>query len=245
MKKSIIIFALISILVSACSSPTPTPEPTAPQASPVVEATATEIPPTATASPVPPIPTIAPTATATQTTTLFPTVTTSENVTCRQGPDINYYKVVSFSAGQSSQVQGRNEDGKWLNVLTQAPNKSYTCWVPTASVKSFDGAADLQVVVGAPLPTGSTYATAYADHNACGVNRRNGSVVVDWSPVAEGTGFFVIRNGTNIATVYGGEYIDHDTPGSKTPYVFTYVIQAFNSVGLAKVTAIASVTLCD
>ena len=243
MKKSIIIFALIAILISACAS-NATPTPTQAEVPQVVEATATALPPTATASPVPPSATPAPTLTSTPAVTLFPTVTLSANTACRMGPDLNYYRVTNFTSGMTTQVQGRSDDSKWLNVLTQTKNKSFTCWIPLESVKAFEGAADLRVVPAAPLPTGAMAASA-RKRSICGVNKDNGSVVINWTPYGEGMGFIIYRNGKNVTTVYGGEYIDHDTPASKSAYVLTYTIQAFNSVGLSKVSASVSVPICD
>ena len=242
MKKSLIIFALIAVLISACSASAPA---TAPARTQVVEPTATAIPPTATAipSPLPPSATPAPTATATPAVSLFPDVTFSANTVCRMGPDKNYYSVITYSAGKTTQVQGRSDDGNWLNVMTQAPNKPFTCWVPVESVKGVANAPDLRVVTAAPLPTGATRAIA-RQRPICGVNKSNGAVVIDWTPYAEGTGFIIYRNGKNLTTVYDHEYIDHDTPGSKKAYTLTYDIQAFNAVGLAKVSASVSVTIC-
>jgi hypothetical protein len=246
MKKIIVFLALISLLVSACSAntPVPTSAPVLPQAAPTKMATATALPPTASASPLPPSATPEPTLTPTTAPNLFPEVTLSENVVCRKGPDVNYYRVVNYSVGQATEVQGRSADSQWVEVITNAPNKNYTCWLPVTSVKGIPSVADLDVPDVASLPTGARVVTAVRK-SVCGVNKANGAVVIDWSPIAEGTGFTVIRNGRNIAQVYGGEYIDHDTPGSKTAYVYTYTIQAFNSVGISKVNASVSVTLCD
>jgi hypothetical protein len=240
MKKTILLLALIAIFVSSCSSNQPVAQNT-PQASAVV-ATATAVPPTPTASPVPPSATPAPTATSTPHVTLFPTVTFAEKVVCRQGTDVNYYPVVTYKPGQTSQAQGRSEDSLWLVVDSQAPNKNPTCWVPVASVEDLGDISPLMVSSPPPLPVGPYKATT--TKGMCGINDR-GAIVVEWSPVVGGSGYYVYRNGKNIATVYGGQYIDHDTPGSRTPYIYTYIIQAFNSSGLSKTTAGASVTLCD
>ena len=102
----------------------------------------------------------------------------------------------------------------------------------------------MRVVPTAPLPTGPSSAVV-RQRPYCGVNKDNGSVVIDWSPYAEGTGFIIYRNGKNITTVYGGEYIDHNTPASKTAYTLEYTIQAFSSVGLSKVSASVSIKICD
>ncbi|HEY3311051.1 MAG TPA: hypothetical protein VGK00_05360 [Anaerolineales bacterium] len=245
MKKYHILLALIPILVSACVQKTPTVSAITPlQSTPAVRATSTSLPPSPNPSHIPPSVTPVPTTAASPTSseTLFPKVTFSQNVICRLGPDDHYYKVVSFSAGQTSDVQARSEDGKWLNVLSNAANKSYTCWIPITGVQPFGEVEHLLVTIPPPLPDGPTHANT--SKSVCGINR-NGAIVVTWGQTFSGTGYYLLRNGTNIATVYGDTYIDHDTPGSKSPYVYTYVVQAFNSVGLARVVASASVTLCD
>jgi hypothetical protein len=163
-------------------------------------------------------------------------------VICRLGTDLNYYPVVTFTPGQTSDAQGRSADGLWLIVESKTPNKSPTCWVPAASVENFGEVNKLLVSSPPPLPIGPGSATS--TKGVCGINN-NGAIVVRWSPVVTGTGYYVYRNGRNIATVYGGQYIDRDTPRSKTAYIYNYGIQAFNSVGLSKVTASVSVTLCD
>lgn len=240
MKNNLLFLALIALLVSACA-PQTAPTPSMPLATETVANTPTTLPPTATASPNPPTATPEPSATPLP-ETLFPTVTFSEKVICRMGTDPNYYPVVTFAAGQTSPAEGRSEDGQWLIVKSLAPNKNPTCWVPVKSVKSFGEVNNLLVSVQPPLPVGPI--SASVSKGVCGINS-HGAIVVTWSPVVAGTGYYLYRNGKNIATVYGGQYIDHDTPGSKTPYVYTYGIQAFNNLGLSKVTASVSVTLCD
>ncbi len=240
LKKLFLLLAVVSVLISACAAPAPTAVPVT-QAL-VMPATATAKPaPTATATEIPPSPTPVVVLSPTPDVTLFPIVTLAKNATCRMGPDANYFKVVSFAAGQSTQVHSRNEDAKWLLVNSNTVNKNPTCWVPVESMTAFEGLDNLVVSNPPPLPTGPTRATGTA--GACGVNRK-GAVVVSWSPTVSGTGYYVLRNGKNIATIYGDTYIDHDTPGSKLPYVLTYVIQGFDSVGMSKVVASVSVTIC-
>jgi len=240
MKKSILLLALMLLLISACAPSSPSVENT-PLAAPIATQTSTALPPTATASPVPPTARPEPTATSTP-ETLFPVVTFSEQVVCRLGTDLNYYKVVTFAPGQTSQAQGRSQDGEWLIVDSKVPNKNPTCWVPVTSVEKFGEVSNLLVSSPPPLPIGPNRASS--TKGVCGVNTR-GAIVVEWGPVQNGTGYFLYRNGKNIATIYGNRYIERDTPGSKTPYVYTYGIQAFNNVGLSKLTASVSVTLCD
>jgi hypothetical protein len=242
MKKSIILLVLVTILLSACGAKTPPPQ-AAPAPLATAIDTATAVPLTSTATPALPSATPEPTSTATPKVTLFPTVTFTEKTVCRLGPDVNYYPVVTFSPGQTSQVQGRSEDSAWLIVMSQVPIKSSTCWVPVASVENFGNVGDLIVSIAPPLPVGPVWATA--DHVGCGNRAGKGmATTIYWSPVVDGVGYYVFRNGKNHATVFGGYFVEHDTPNSKNPYVYTYGIQAFNSVGLSKVTASISITLC-
>ncbi len=237
MKKPLILLALAAMFVSACGAQTPAPQP-APLATATARKTATAVPPTSTVLPSA-IP--EPTATATPAVTLFPTVTFTEKTVCRLGPDANYYPVVTYLPGQTSQAQARSEDGEWLVIMSQVPIKSSTCWVPVASVEELRNTAEMTVSIAPPLPVGPSRMTA--SKGVCGVNR-TGPIVLQWFPAVDGTGYYLYRNGKNIATVFGSQYLERDTPSSKTPYVYTYGVQAFNSVGLSKVTASVSVTLC-
>jgi hypothetical protein len=242
MKKSITLLVLAAVFLSACGSLKPSAQDT-PSVPATVVNTATALPPTSTATAVPPSATPEPSLTATPKVTLFPTVTFTEKVVCRLGPDVNYFPVVTFSAGQTSQVQGRSEDNAWLIVMSQVKIKSSTCWVPVASVENFGNVSDLIVSVAPPLPVGPSSATAAKV--GCGNRAVPGmATTIYWSPVVDGVGYYVFRNGKNHATVFGGYFVEHDTPNSKNPYVYTYGIQAFNSVGLSKVTASVSITLC-
>lgn len=239
MKKLFLLLALTTLLVSACApQATPAPQPL-PTATPVIENTPTALPPTATPAPSA---TPEPTLTATPSAGLFPTVTFTEKVICRLGTDVNYYPVVTFTPGQTTDVENRSADSQWLMVGSQAPNKNPTCWVPVSSVETVPGLESLLVNAPPPLPAGPISASVSA--GVCGTNRK-GALVLTWVQGGSGAGYYIYRNGKNIATVYGSQYIDHDTPASKTPYVYTYGIQAFNSLGFSKTTASASVTLCQ
>jgi hypothetical protein len=241
MKKSIIFLVMATIFLAACGAKTPAPQ-VAPLATQTAFPTATKIRPSATPTEAPPTLTPEPSATATPDFTLFPTVTFAQTTVCRLGPDENYYKVVTFAPGQTSQAQGRSEDSAWLIVLSQAKNKSFTCWVPVANVEKLDNIEPLTVSIAPPLPVGPSNATSSA--GICGRNAVNKPVTIYWSPVVGGGGYYVYRNGENHATVFGGYYNDYGVPKSKDPVVYTYVIQAFNSVGLSKVKAAVSVTMC-
>ncbi|MEI6290672.1 MAG: hypothetical protein WCP19_09590 [Chloroflexota bacterium] len=237
MLKNIGTMILILFLFTACSTQQP-----APQTEPVVVIpTLTFVPDWPTATITPPTETAVPVPTATSAVTLFPTITIKEKVTCRLGPDKNYYAVVTMLPGQTSDVQGRTEDGEWLVIASNTPNKSPTCFVPTKTTDLSSNVNDLLVSHVLPLPDGPTY--AYASGGVCGINRQ-GAILIQWGPTVSGTGYFVFRNGKNIAGVHDDHYIDHDTPGSKTPYTYTYTIVGFDSVGTSKLNASVSVEMC-
>lgn len=236
MVKNIGTLVLILFLITSCTTQQPAPNPT------VVEPpTLTPVPARPTKTVTPPTETAAPVPTETSSITLFPTITITEKVVCRLGPDKNYYAVVTFLPGQTSEVQGRTEDAEWLLITTNEPNKSPTCYVPLKTTDLTSNVNDLLVSHPLPLPDGPTY--AYASAGVCGINRQ-GAILVQWGPTVSGTGYFVFRNGKNIAGVHGDQYIDHDTPASKTPYTYTYTIVGFDSVGTSKLNASVSVEMC-
>ena len=244
MKKSILILALLTLLVSACASNrTRTPRGTQPALA-AVAATATLIPVTATA--ILPTgtdePSATPALTATAAGTLFPVVTFAEQAVCRFGPDPNYHRVVTFEQGATSRAEGRSEDNAWVLMLSlQDPNSVSTCWAPVASLEYFGNISDLMLAPTPLLPDGPT--RVVTSKPVCG-SHGGDAITISWSPVVDGVGYYVYRNGKNIATVYGDRYIDHDTPGSKKPYVYTYTIQAVDGAGLSKLTVSTSITLC-
>ena len=254
MKKNMIIFALIAILISACSSGTPSSAPARTGVPQVVSAGATVSAQPVSARSAPNVMVIsapatiatavasAPTTTTAPEVMYFPTVTFSSNVACYMGPDKNYYKVANFSSGQSTQVQGHSDDAKWLNVLTLAPTIAQTCWVPLTSVKHFASANALQVIKAVPLPDAVTLAVARKKYT-CGVDPNNG-VELGWAPSATDSRFAVKRTDDHVTMVYGGEYIDHKTPAAKIQYLLTYIVQPVNSVGISQFTAVTSATIC-
>ena len=262
MKKTILLFALIVMLICACSANTPATA-AAPAKVPQVAAASATISPS-TASPQLPGPTPATTATATPAAVTppaetaiaipevlyYPTVTFSANVACYEGPAKNYYMTANFSIGQSTQVLGHSDDAKWLYVQTLAPNIVHTCWVPLASVKHFASANSLQVIKAAPLPTGASLAVARQKYT-CGIDENNpvqklglSGVELGWSPSTADSSFAVKRTDDNVTIVYVGEYIDHKTPAAKIQYLLTYIIQPVNSVGISNFTTVTSATIC-
>jgi hypothetical protein len=241
MKKLMLFFVVAALFLAACGAQTPAPQ-AAPLATSTTAPTAKPVRPTATPTEAPPTLTPEPSATATPNFTLFPTVTFAQATVCRLGPDENYYKVVTFTQGQTTQAQGRSEDSTWLEVLSQAKNQSFTCWIPVANIEKLENIEPMAISVAPPLPVGPSSATA--SKGVCGRNSSRKPVTIYWAPVVGGGGYYVYRNGENHATVFGGYYNDYGVSKSSAPVEYTYEIQAFNSVGLSKVKAAVKVTMC-
>jgi hypothetical protein len=232
MKKLTLILALIALLLSACA--TPTPEPTAvPSNTPKPTATATFTPtpkPTATATI-----TLTPTPAAEQ----FQAVTFAETVTCRMGPKKNYFAVMTYQAGDTAELNGRSEDGTWVMVSVSEKNKDPYCWVPLASIEYPGDMGSLQVPLVGPLPDAPQSLTA--PNGVCG---SGSALILRWTPVTAGAGYYIYRNGTLINTTYDDQYRDFDTPQAKKAYTYTYMVQAFNAFGTSEGVAGITVTLC-
>ena len=140
---------LTGMLVSACgSSPAPTPAPTPTvQPSLTVPPPPTAFPPTptplpvATATPVPPPASPAATATATP---VPPQVTTTQDVTLRQGPGVQFAAAGKMPNNSHAGILGKSEDGKWFQIAF--PDKDHPAWISVAFVTVVGAAEQLPVV---------------------------------------------------------------------------------------------------
>ena len=160
---------------------------------------------------------------------------------CRMGPNENYNPVVTYQLGDTAELNGRNDDSTWLMVTVAEKNKDPYCWVPLESVESPGELGGLDVVPFGKLPDSPTSLTATS--GVCGST--SNPMILEWSPVAAGTGYRIYRNYKLIGSVYDGRFRDFDTPKSKEPYVYTYAVQAFNAYGVSEHMAGVSVTLCN
>jgi hypothetical protein len=234
MRKFTILFSLIAFLVAGCATPTPAP-------TPLPTNTATPIPPTRTPSPTPP-PTETPTNTPTPTpgANMYSLVTFSAQTVCRMGPETHYHPVVTYHQGDSAELNGRTEDKSWVMVAVDEKNKAQYCWVPVTSIEDPGDLGGLTVPLVGKLPDGPLSLTASS--GVCGTSPV--AMILEWSPVAAGTGYRIYRNGKNIGTEYSGRFRDFDTPRSQKAYVYNYAVQAFNAYGVSIHMASVSVTLC-
>ena len=205
--------------VAATLTPTDEPSPTTPAETPTTAATATDD----TASP-----------SASATSMIFPVVTIAVNSICRMGPDKLYNPVLSVTKGSAFEVSGRSDKSDWISI--NASKIGDDCWVPVANLESPGDLSDVNVRYTQPLPDEPVGVTASG--NACGVTH----LWLYWKTV-NAVGYRIYRNGKEIATVYGDQYRDLNTPRTKLPTIFLYEVASFNASGVSP-RASVSVTIC-
>lgn len=236
MKKAILLTVSLALALSACGfggRPSFGQTPGAGQAT--VEPSATEAP-TDTPTPLPPSETPVPPPSVTPTSVIYPSLTVIKETACREGPHIRYNRTGQLLfVGKSYTANGRNEDNTWLSV--QALGVESTCWVPLTTFQEPGDLSALHVLLVQPLPNAPI--NLRASDNACGLMN---TVWLYWY-AEDPMGYRIYRNGHNIATVYGGQFRDLDTPRDKRPTVYLYEIEAFNASGISERSSI-SVTIC-
>jgi Tol biopolymer transport system component len=160
---------VLTLIVTACGSVTPTPRPTPTNAPPTVAPTQ----PPPTAPPTQP-PTVAPTQTPVPVQ-----ATAKQDVNTRKGPGLEYPIAQKITKDAKATVVGKNADGKWLQIAF--PDAANPSWV-SVTFLNMTGPADtlpvVQVAVaptatrGAPAPTKVAAVTATvavpAPHGAVG-----------------------------------------------------------------------------
>ena len=80
-----------------------------------------------------------------------PTISASINTNCREGPSQDYEVLGYLLAGQTSEVQGRDNSNNWWYIKNpEKPNSS--CWVWTETTNVTGDTSDLPVITPVPLP---------------------------------------------------------------------------------------------
>jgi hypothetical protein len=153
MKPRLVLFLLISCLLSSCFlTPNPPPPPAVVTQIVVIPAdTATTVPPPPllpSVTPLPsltPLPTFTPTSTVTSTPSA-PVATLIKNANCRKGPSQSYNEVTSFFAGQVLEIVGRNEglDNTWW--LVKIPNSRSKCWISLVTAQATGNMDDIPII---------------------------------------------------------------------------------------------------
>ncbi len=241
MRKTLSLILLISLALSGCNfaratnAPTlsnpPTLEPVAATLAPTEEPSPTTTPAeTATAAATE----ATPSPLASATSMIFPVVTIAVNSICRMGPDKLYNPVLSVIKGSTFEVSDRSADSAWVSI--NASKIGDDCWVPVASLESPGDLSDVTVGYTQPLPDAPV--GVIASSNACGVIH----LWLHWKTV-NAVGYRIYRNGKEIATVFGDQYRDLNTPRTKLPTAFLYEVASFNASGFSPRVSV-SVTIC-
>lgn len=168
-----------------------------------------------------------------------PTATFTKNANCREGPGTEYEAVDAFLAGTTLPIDGRNEDGSWLQV--RKPSGSH-CWV-AASTATISGDINSVAVISAPPPPVATNpptvvilqppaapANVNVASRVCAGSTY--TVTLGWDDQADNeAGYRIYRNGALIATLGANSESYTDSPPVGGPY--TYSVESFNDAGPA------------
>ncbi|MBT3321077.1 MAG: hypothetical protein HN392_02215 [Anaerolineae bacterium] len=147
--RKLFIVILIALFLFSCNLPTNTPVETKEntEVSPILENTATSIPPTAPFTPIPsdtPPPTNTPLPTATFTPTVPIALPKDQNVNCRYGYGTDWLAIAALVTGQPATIKGKNASGTWWYISPpNAPGTS--CWVADSVTKTAGNLAGLPV----------------------------------------------------------------------------------------------------
>jgi hypothetical protein len=90
------------------------------------------------------------------------------DLNCRGGPSQQFRIDDTFFAGASAPIQGRNEDGTWVQILS--PNLQLVCWIWTGRAQ-IQGDIDLTPVIRVPTPEPTPIVCAdYTTRQYCEAN---------------------------------------------------------------------------
>jgi hypothetical protein len=148
-----LVIVILSFLISACGSQgsSDLQEENTPSPSELAKATATH-------TPLPPTPTIPPSATATPTAEPSPTATQAslisvlENTNCRTGPGVEYLFKGVLEVGEVAEVIARNEGSDFFYIVNPDIPDEY-CWL-WGEFAQVEGVSDaVPIITPAPSPT--------------------------------------------------------------------------------------------
>ncbi|PWB69489.1 MAG: hypothetical protein C3F07_19825 [Anaerolineales bacterium] len=142
--KTLILFLVLTFIIQACNLPSNVPGTETPTEEPTVVPSATQPPPTATATNTPP-PTDTPPPTLTSTPTIPIAFPKDVSVNCRFGPGTEWAVLSGLVVGQSSQIIGKSADFNWWYIVDPL-NASRNCWVAASVTNTAGNLAPIPVV---------------------------------------------------------------------------------------------------
>jgi hypothetical protein len=233
MGKRRIFLGLIGISLAAACMLTACNLPRATAGSSSAAATKTAITPTATATTVPTLTeTLTPIPTANQvaihTPQLTPVLIASRNAFCRKGPGENYHAITYLKRGTPYTIVGRNSfTGRYAWWLIQVPG-NFICWVGGSNTLQ-GPSRQVPVATPAPLPQ---KLISFDPTVVCKANEGTFSVVFDWVPVKDITGYNLYRNGSLLAVLAPNSKAYQDRTAPKLVEL-KYVLEPFNDYGIS------------
>ena len=227
-----IVAVIASLFLAACNLPLAQPtsgasanEQAATLVAATLQAAATATAPAITPFASPVLPDVTPT---TKPTLLI----NAANTSCNSGPSADFNVIATFAAGTSVDLIGKDTpDSYWIVV---DPSSHNLCWVQAQDATA---SGSYQALPQVTPPAASQKAKVpakpgilYYSFGCLG----SGQIKVDlkWADNASNeTGYYVYRNGTQIAALPANATSYSDTTTVASGTVFTYQVAAYNDAG--------------
>lgn len=162
-----------------------------------------------------------PTPMPTQTPFALPEITFNQDTNCRLGPSTAYYTSITYSKGETTKVDGRNEDSSWLWVKT--PNEGDHCWIATSVVTNVPPISSAPVIPPAALPENPWGLNADV---VCGSFN---TVKLSWEDGYWENAYIIYRGDAWYAKVPANTVTFRDYPHNAKTY--TYAVKAISQYG--------------
>jgi len=153
------------------------------------------------------------------------------STSCRSGPAETYNSVTDLTLNQSVPVLGKDPSGQyWLIQIS-----SGTCWVAAQNVSITGNTQAIPEVTPALTASdGAPAAPTSLFYSYSCTSLTEATITLTWTDVANNeTGYRVYRNGSVIAELPANSTTFTDNTSRVQGSVFSYSVEAFNSVGVS------------
>ena len=230
MKRIIVLFFILSILLSSCNMPSST----APEDAEAIQTSAAL---TVEAAINNATPLASPTAgsqtgTGTQTTPVSssgqPFASFEDVTNCRTGPGVNYERITQILPADSVEIIGFYPPNYWI-VSTDAG----ACWVAGEFVTPSGSLAAVPTVTAPPTPQGGAPDSVSLQEwfISCNYVTNEADVTIRWADKDDESGYRVFRNNELIAELVANSNIFTETISLLSGQSVGYYVVAFNAVG--------------
>lgn len=200
--------------------------------------TGTDIPITATFTPVPqPTATSGPTATITPTYSV-PMLTVRQQTNCRAGPGLDYEIVFTYLAGKRLEILGRYDpDNYWLVKSAESPTGE--CWLWGEFVEVTGSYWVVSSVTPPPTATLPPPAAPSIQRWEFFCSQGNMTITISWTDRATNeTGYRILRNGEAAAELPPDSTTYTETIELRAGDSAEYIVQVYNSTDTVNSTPI-------